>query len=93
MATMNISLPDPMRDYVQNRIDSGQYSSVSDYVRDLISRDQIATVDKERWLKELDASIDQCLHEMKAGRGHDLDDVRDEIISNIWPTARGASRQ
>ncbi|EXS68001.1 addiction module antitoxin [Sphingobium sp. Ant17] len=40
MATMNISLPDPMRDYVQNRIDSGQYASVSDYVRDLIRRDQ-----------------------------------------------------
>ncbi len=41
MATMNVSLPDPMRDYVQNRIDSGQYASVSDYVRDLIRRDQV----------------------------------------------------
>jgi len=39
MATMNVSLPEPMRDYVQNRIDSGQYASVSDYVRDLIRRD------------------------------------------------------
>ena len=39
MATMNVSLPDPMRDFVQNRIDSGQYASVSDYVRDLIRRD------------------------------------------------------
>ena len=39
MATMNVSLPDPMRDYVQNRIDTGQYASVSDYVRDLIRRD------------------------------------------------------
>jgi antitoxin ParD1/3/4 len=93
MATMNISLPDPMRDYVQNRIDSGQYASVSDYVRDLIRRDQNATVDKERWLKELDASIDQSLQEMKAGGGHDLDDVCDAIIADIRPTARGESRQ
>jgi antitoxin ParD1/3/4 len=37
---MNVSLPDPMRDWVQNRIDSGKYASVSDYVRDLIRRDQ-----------------------------------------------------
>jgi antitoxin ParD1/3/4 len=40
MASMNVSLPDPMRDWVQRRIDSGQYASVSDYVRDLIRKDQ-----------------------------------------------------
>ncbi len=41
MASMNVSVPDPMRDWVQQRIESGQYASVSDYVRDLIRRDQI----------------------------------------------------
>ena len=40
MATMNISVPDLMRDFVQRRIDSGRYASVSDYVRDLIRKDQ-----------------------------------------------------
>ena len=40
MATMNISLPDPMRDWVQAQIQEGKYSSSSDYVRDLIRRDQ-----------------------------------------------------
>ncbi len=40
MASMNVSVPDPMRDWVQSRIDSGQYASASDYVRDLIRRDQ-----------------------------------------------------
>ncbi|WP_158747262.1 type II toxin-antitoxin system ParD family antitoxin [Acidisphaera sp. L21] len=40
MASMNVSLPDPLRDWVQGRIDSGKYASVSDYVRDLIRRDQ-----------------------------------------------------
>ncbi len=40
MASMNVSVPDPMRDWVQDRIESGQYASVSDYVRDLIRRDQ-----------------------------------------------------
>jgi antitoxin ParD1/3/4 len=40
MASMNISLPDPMRDWVQRRIDDGHYASASDYVRDLIRHDQ-----------------------------------------------------
>lgn len=89
MATMNISLPDPMRDYVQNRIDSGQYASVSDYVRDLIRRDQGAIVDEERWLKELDVSIEASLQEMNAGGGLDIDDVCDAIVADIQQAARG----
>jgi len=90
---MNVSLPEPMRDYVQNRIDSGQYASVSDYVRDLIRRDQSMIVNEERWLKELDASIDESLEEMKAGGGHDLDEVCDTIIVDIQKSASGASHQ
>jgi antitoxin ParD1/3/4 len=49
MASMNVSLPDPMREWVQQRIDTGQYASVSDYVRDLIRRDQ-AQADEEKVL-------------------------------------------
>jgi antitoxin ParD1/3/4 len=40
MATMNISLPDPMREWVESQIDTGQYANNSDYVRDLIRKDQ-----------------------------------------------------
>jgi antitoxin ParD1/3/4 len=40
MATMNISLPDPMRDWVDTQIESGLYANNSDYVRDLIRKDQ-----------------------------------------------------
>jgi antitoxin ParD1/3/4 len=40
MASMNVSLPDPMKDWVEMQIDSGKYASSSDYVRDLIRRDQ-----------------------------------------------------
>ena len=39
MATMNISVPDPMKDWVQAQIDEGKYASSSDYVRDLIRKD------------------------------------------------------
>ncbi|MCF6300858.1 MAG: type II toxin-antitoxin system ParD family antitoxin [Proteobacteria bacterium] len=40
MATLNISLPDPMRNWIKDRVDEGKYSTSSDYVRDLMRRDQ-----------------------------------------------------
>lgn len=40
MATMNVSLPDAMKDWVEGRAGTGRYSNASDYVRDLIRRDQ-----------------------------------------------------
>jgi antitoxin ParD1/3/4 len=40
MQTMNISLPDQMKDCVDQQVGSGQYSSVSEYVRDLIRNDE-----------------------------------------------------
>ena len=40
MATMNVSLPDPMKDWVEQQTRGGRYSNASDYVRDLIRRDQ-----------------------------------------------------
>ena len=40
MATMNVSLPDTMKHWVEAQTDDGRYSNASDYVRDLIRRDQ-----------------------------------------------------
>ena len=40
MATMNISVPDPMKNWVQAQINDGKYASSSDYVRGLIRRRQ-----------------------------------------------------
>lgn len=40
MATMNISLPDALKLVVDAQVGSGQYASASDYVRDLIRRDE-----------------------------------------------------
>lgn len=43
MATMNVSLPDPMKDWVEAQSKTGRYANASDYVRDLIRRDQART--------------------------------------------------
>ena len=40
MATMNVSLPDTMREWVDGQVETGVYSNASDYVRDLIRKDQ-----------------------------------------------------
>jgi antitoxin ParD1/3/4 len=43
MASMNISLPDPMKDWVESQTNSGRYDNASEYVRDLIRHDQDRT--------------------------------------------------
>ena len=40
MATMNISLPDQLRTFVDQQVATGRFANVSDYVRDLIREDQ-----------------------------------------------------
>jgi antitoxin ParD1/3/4 len=41
---MNVSLPDELKSFVDERVDRSGYGSTSEYVRDLIRRDQ----DRER---------------------------------------------
>ena len=38
MATMNISLPQEMKDWVEAQTKDGKYANSSDYVRDIIRR-------------------------------------------------------
>lgn len=40
MGTMNISLPDGLRDFVEGQVAQGGYGTSSEYVRELIRRDQ-----------------------------------------------------
>ncbi len=40
MGTMNVSLPDPLREFVERQVQSGGYGTSSEYVRELIRRDQ-----------------------------------------------------
>ena len=40
MQTMNISLPDPMKQYVDEQVIAGEYSSASEYMRQLVRADQ-----------------------------------------------------
>lgn len=43
MATLNISMPDEMRAFIETRVRMGEYQSASDYLRDLIRHDHEET--------------------------------------------------
>ena len=55
MAQMNISLPDKLKAWADARVAEGRYSSTSDYVRDLLRRDQDAADARDR----LQAAIEE----------------------------------
>lgn len=55
MAQMNISLPEGLKSWAEARVAEGRYSSTSDYVRDLMRRDQEA----EEKLRNLRAMIEE----------------------------------
>ena len=40
MAQMNVSIPEGLKKWAEARVAEGRYSSTSDYVRDLIRRDE-----------------------------------------------------
>ena len=67
MATMNVSLPDPMKDWVEAQARTGRYSNASDYVRDLIRRDQ----ERAAKLAELQRLITEGIESGVSGRSMD----------------------
>ena len=54
--TMDIALPESMRNYVAKRVDSGEYDNTSEYVRDLIRKDQ-----REQEIRRLRALLQEGL--------------------------------
>lgn len=56
MATMN-SLPDPMKAWVEAQAKGGKYGNASDYIRDLIRKDQ----ERRDKIAQFQALIDEGL--------------------------------
>lgn len=63
MASMNISLPDEMKNWVEENVQTGRYSNASDYMRDLIRQDH-------RKLEELRAAL---IEGENSGKSSELD--------------------
>ncbi len=57
MQSMNISLPDPLKQFVDGQVAQGRYSSASEYVRALIRADE-----KRKAEDQLEAKLLEGLH-------------------------------
>ena len=68
MATMNVSLPDRMKDWVEGQTRDGRYGNASDYVRALIRRDQ----EREAAVAAFQGAIDEGIASGTA-RAFDMD--------------------
>ena len=80
MATMNVSLPQKMKDWVEAQTAEGKYANASDYVRDLVRRDQL----RAEGIAKLQAEIDKG----RAGPFREFN--REELFAEI--TRNTASR-
>jgi antitoxin ParD1/3/4 len=69
---MNISLPDQMRLWVEEQVRSGRFSNSSDYVRDLIRRDQ----ERAESFSRLEALIEEGWHSGVSERS--LEEIRED---------------
>lgn len=77
MATMNISVPDSMKDWVHSLVHKGSYANTSDYVRDLIRHDQ----EKRDKMRALEAAITEGLESGASSLSFDeiLQQAREEL--------------
>lgn len=77
MQTMNISLPDQLKEFVEGQVDSGRYSSVSEYVRDLIRDDE-----KRKAQEKLEALLVEGIQSGEATEmtRQDWSDIRMEAL-------------
>ncbi len=77
MQTMNISLPDQLKEFVDAEVGSGRYGTVSEYVRDLIRADE-----KRRAHQRLESLL---LEGLESGAPtemtrQDWDEIRQEAV-------------
>ncbi|WP_430431994.1 type II toxin-antitoxin system ParD family antitoxin [Oceanicaulis sp.] len=77
MATMNVSLPDAMKAWVEAQTEGGRYSNASDYVRDLIRRDQ----DRRSKIGHMQALVTEALESGEGSRT--LDELRAAALSQL----------
>ena len=85
MQSMNISLPEPLKDFVDGQIATGRYSSASEYVRELIRDDERRKAQERLEVLLLEGLQGQ---ETELTR-QDLSDIRKEALAKIQARKKG----
>ena len=87
MATMNVSLPDEMKEWVEERATASHFSNVSDYIRDVLRRERAAverlqsTIDDAIASGFVDMSPEELFEDIKLGTRKRMLEVAEEIRS------------
>lgn len=84
MATMNISLPDQMKQWVEEQVATGRYANASDYIRDLVRQSQDEQAERERGIAEVQALIDEGLESGVSDRT--VEDIRRDVLAELGLT-------
>jgi antitoxin ParD1/3/4 len=71
MATMNISLPSKLKEWVEARVATGRFANASDYVRDLVRQDEDRERQRLEAIAELQAAVDEGLASGISGKSWD----------------------
>jgi antitoxin ParD1/3/4 len=79
MQSMNISLPEPLKKFVDGQIAAGRYSSASEYVRELIRADEKRKAE-ERLETLLREGLQSTETELTAA---DWSEIRHEAIAQV----------
>ncbi len=77
--TMSFALPENMRDYIDSRVSAGSYGNTSEYLRELIRRDQ-----HEQSAQRL---RDLIADGLASGDGRE---VTDDVVAELRERALGA---
>ena len=80
MATMNISLPNPMKEFVEAEVTQGGYSTASEYFRDLLREAQ-----KRKAQEKLEALLLEGLDSGPSTpmTAQDWQDIRQEVRKRV----------
>lgn len=79
MESMNISLPEPLKQFVDEQIAGGRYGSVSEYMRSLIREDE-----KRKAQERLEALLLEGLNtEESALTSEDWVSIRKEALARV----------
>jgi len=66
MASLNVSMPEPMREYVDERTEKGNFGTPTEYIRSLIRQDQKEREQQLLEKKLLEALDDDRVEEVTA---------------------------
>jgi antitoxin ParD1/3/4 len=84
MQSMNISLPEPLKQYVDGQISTGRYSSASEYVRELIRADEERKAEEQP-----EAKLPEGLQgEVTAFTPDDWSAIRTEALAKVQARRR-----